>query len=88
VWGGDWNQNLAEGWQHVGCQDGRNLLNTAIEALDLQVPSAGLLHQLGPGHHTIDHIAVPSGWQVKGAVSIVATGRSEDDAYVVEVQDK
>ena len=88
VWGGDWNQNLKGGWENVGTKEGQNLLNSAIKSLNLQVPTADLLHRLGTGHHTIDHIAVPSGWKVKSAKRIVAARNgkrlSDHDAYVIE----
>lgn len=85
VWGGDWNQNLTGGWENVGSIAGRAVLNEAIESFHLRVPTADLLHQLGPGHHTIDHIAVPSGWKVTAAARVTAEGLSDHDAYIIDV---
>jgi len=86
VWGGDWNQNLEGGWEYVGSKGMRSHLNLAITQLGLQVPTAKLFHQLGPGHHSIDHIAVPSNWKVTKAVTAAALGLSDHDACFVEVE--
>ncbi len=86
VWGGDWNQNLAGGWEHVGTIDGQALLKGTLEAFRLQVATAELLHR--SGGHTIDHIAVPIEWSVTAACVVPAPGLSDHDAYVVEVHEK
>jgi Uncharacterized protein conserved in bacteria C-term(DUF2220) len=85
VWGGDWNQNLKGGFENVGSSDGRNQLIATIVRWQMQIPTAPLLHQLGICH-TIDHIAVPSEWNVKSARRILAKGLSDRDAYVIEVE--
>jgi hypothetical protein len=85
VWGGSWNQNLKGGYENVGSSEGRSLLISTLGSLNLQVPTAPLLHQLGICH-TIDHIAVPSEWNVKSARRILAKGLSDRDAYVIEVE--
>jgi hypothetical protein len=64
------------------------LLTDVLDALHLVVPTATLAHQLGANHHTIDHIAVPSGWIVTAACRIPANGLSDHDAYVVDVDDE
>ena len=87
VWGGDWNQSLTGERDYVGTYEGRTFLKSALESLDLQVPTADLFHQKGCGQYTIDHIAVPSMWKVK-AHRVVAGGLSDHDAYVVEVDEK
>lgn len=85
VWGGDWNQNLAGGWENVGSHARREYLSSVLASLGLGVPTAGLLHQLENGCHSIDHIAVPSKWKVNGTKRVSAKGLSDHDAYVVEV---
>jgi hypothetical protein len=89
VWGGDWNQNLVGGWEHVGSRDGRAVLELALQSLNLQVPTAELAHGVFDGSHAIDHIAVPSTWLVQTAVLVKAelAGKrlSDHDAYVVDV---
>lgn len=85
VWGGDWNQNLEGGYEYVGSGDMRELLEDAIKALQLQVPTRELPHRLGL--HTIDHIAVPIEWTAI-AKRIEADGLSDHDAYIVDVNEK
>jgi len=57
--------------------------------LKLKVPTEGLPHRLESCGFSIDHIAVPTGWNVKSAERIVAESEgkrlSDHDAYVVEV---
>lgn len=84
VLGGDWNQNLTGGWEYVGSSGAREHLERTLNHWNLQVPTAGFAHRL-PGSHSIDHIAVPSGWTVQQALRIEATGLSDHDAYIVEV---
>lgn len=90
VWGGDWNQNLADGWEYLGSEIGRTALASALASLNLQVPTAGLPYGAGSGRHTIDHIAVPSTWKVDLAEPVTAEfdGKrlSDHNAYVVEVR--
>lgn len=85
VWGGDWNQTLVGG-QSVGSKAGREYLTTALKVLGLKVPTAELLHQLGNGCHSIDHIAIPSAWSIIGNPRRIEAKRlSDHDAYVIEV---
>jgi len=86
VWGGDWNQNLAGGWQHVGSAKMREVIESAISTLELQVVTADLPFQTSSSQNTIDHIAVPLQWNIRGkARRIPAAGLSSHDAYVIEV---
>ena len=84
VWGGDWNHALT-GSESAGSKGGRQHLRSAIQILNLQVPTADLLHQLGDGYYSIDHIAVPCGWVVQSAARIPTSGLSDHDAYVIEI---
>jgi hypothetical protein len=85
VWGGDWNQNLAGGWQNVGSGGVRALVGSAVSALGLLVPTAGLPHQMGGGQYTIDHIAVPHQWNFRSVARVRAVGLSDHDAYIIEI---
>jgi hypothetical protein len=85
VWGGDWNQNLAGGWQNVGSRPMRTLIESVVTSLDLRVATAALPHQAGACAFTIDHIAVPWHWKVRCADRVAATGLSDHDAYIIEV---
>jgi hypothetical protein len=89
VGGSDWNQNLVAGREYQGSEPARRCLAAALESLNLQVPTAALPHGRGNGCHTIDHIAVPSTWQVEPAVQVVAEVAverfSDHDAYAVQV---
>ena len=87
VWGGDWNQAF-EGSDYVGSRDGREQLLELIHAAGLSLPTRSL-GGASPGHRSIDHIAVPIGWDIQGAYRISAAfnGRrlSDHDAYVVSI---
>ncbi len=87
IWGGDWNQAL-EGSEHVGTLDGRNQILELLDASGLSVATRSLGSAV-PGHRSIDHIAVPVGWDVKAAyrVPTEAQGQrlSDHDAYVISV---
>ena len=85
VWGGDWNQNLVGGWEHVGSINGRARLDETVQKLTLKVPTADLPHQL-KGSHTIDHIAVPRQWNCHSAIRVDASSLSDHDAYIVEAE--
>ena len=86
VWGGDWNHSLI-GSDWAGSKPGRDYILEAIKKrkLNLQVPTAGLPHQLGNGQYSIDHVAVPWAWDVRCACRVPAAGLSDHDAYVIEV---
>jgi len=87
VWGGDWNQSLV-GRDYAGSTDGRRRLLTAIDHLELHVPTAGLRSQR-PGHGSIDHIALPESDFVSRVGRIPANAQqtmlSDHDAYIVDV---
>jgi hypothetical protein len=87
IWGGDWNQAL-EGTEYVGNLDGRDQILELIRTARLSVPTMSLA-SASPGHRSIDHIAVPTGWDVDGAHRVPArvdgNRLSDHDAYVVSV---
>jgi hypothetical protein len=85
VWGGDWNRNLAGGWQSVGTARGDAAIRDAVDAMGLVAATAALPHRR-PGLFAIDHIAVPVLWRVVTAHRIVADGLSDHDAYVVDAE--
>ena len=86
LWGGDWNHALL-GPEHAGSAGGRAAIERALHEMQLQAPTAGLTHQT-PGHHTIDHVAVPETWTVHKAerVPVHSSGHSlsDHDIYVVD----
>ena len=86
VWGGDWNHALA-GREWTGTKRGRAALLVALEQLGLQVPTTDLPHQI-PGLLSIDHIAIPTSWNVLAVERHRAFAMdiriSDHDAYVVE----
>jgi len=85
-WGGDWNHAFS-GPDYAGGRAGRTALAEAVADLGLSVPTAQLPHALG-GLLSLDHIAVPSSWNVLSAERIPGTdvtGRlSDHDLYVVD----
>jgi hypothetical protein len=87
IWGGDWNQAL-EGNEYVGSLDGRDQITELIETAYLSVPTRSL-GSATSGQRSIDHIAIPMGWDVHGAhrVSAQVDGYrlSDHDAYVISV---
>ena len=83
VWGGDWNHSFF-GTEYAGSDDGRELVIAVVKMLGLRVATKELLHR-GDRCHAIDHIGVPSGWEVDSAIRIDAKGLSDHDVYVVEV---
>ncbi len=88
VWGGDWNQAF-EGSDFVGTRDGREQILDLIHANGLSLPTRSL-GGATPRHRSIDHIAVPIGWDVQGVhrISAAENGRrlSDHDAYVVSIE--
>lgn len=86
VWGGDWNHAL-EGPEHAGSTGGRFAIERALHEMQLQAPTAGLTHQT-PGHHTIDHVAVPESWSIHQVERVPAhspsRSLSDHDIYVVD----
>jgi hypothetical protein len=86
VWGGDWNNALV-GREYVGSNDGRTAILGLRDKLRLQVPTASLPHTK-LGLLSIDHIAVPVGWQVTDARRVVAVANghrlSDHDTYIVD----
>lgn len=85
VWGGDWNRNLAGGWQSVGTARGDAAIRDAAGAMGLVAATAELPHRR-PGSYAIDHIAVPTSWRVLAAQRIAADGLSDHDAYIVDAE--
>jgi len=86
VWGGDWNQNLAGGWQRVGSAEMRRDIESTLKFLELQVVTAQLPFKSSPSQNTIDHIAVPLRWNIRGKPRQIPAARlSSHDAYFVEV---
>jgi hypothetical protein len=87
VWGGDWNHALT-GPEWSGSKEGRRDILGAVQRLSLQVPTADAPHQID-GLLSIDHIAVPASWSVRGVehyTAFVDGARiSDHDAYVVEL---
>lgn len=87
VWGGDWNHSLL-GPEWAGSLAGRRAVLALLEERGLQVPTAELPHPLGE-LRSIDHIAVPGGWQVVSAEQVGAVRNerrlSDHDAYVIEI---
>jgi hypothetical protein len=86
VWGGDWNQNLAGGWQNVGSGGVRAVVESAVSALGLLVPTAGLPHQRSECLYTIDHIALPHRWNFHSAARVTAVGLSDHDVYIIDAE--
>jgi hypothetical protein len=88
VWGGDWNYAI-HGRELCGSKEGRDAVLGATVELGLQVATGRLGHRV-PELLAIDHIAVPSNWQVVEATRVVATADdlrlSDHDMYVVEVE--
>jgi hypothetical protein len=87
IWGGDWNQAL-EGNEYVGSLNGREQIIELIDTARLSVPTRSLA-SASPGHRSIDHIAIPMGWDVDGAHRVLAqvdgNRLSDHDAYVITV---
>jgi hypothetical protein len=87
IWGGDWNQAL-EGSEYVGTRDGRDQIIELIATSCLSVPTRSL-GSATSGQRSIDHIAVPMGWNVHGAIRVLAqvggNRLSDHDAYVITV---
>jgi endonuclease/exonuclease/phosphatase family metal-dependent hydrolase len=87
IWGGDWNQSLI-GKDYAGSTEGRQHLLASIDRLSLQMPTAGLRHQL-PDHASIDHIALPQDYLATQVEHLPAkhqeTVLSDHDAYVTEI---
>jgi len=85
VWGGDWNHGLS-GTEYTGSGLGADRIRTATERLGLVVPTVGLPHRRS-ALSSIDHVAIPSSWdvaladRVSGVVDGVAL--SDHDAYIV-----
>lgn len=84
VWGGDWNHSLI-GSELAGSKHGRKHIQSTISKLDMQVPTEELMCK-GDSLHSVDHIAVPRSWHVKGAERISVLSLSDHDAYVVDVE--
>lgn len=89
VWGGDLNHAL-EGREYAGAEDGRAAIAGMVGELGLVVPTAPLPHR-DEGRASIDHVAVPAGWDGASAERTAAQRAdgprlSDHDAYVVEAR--
>ncbi len=82
VWGGDWNHALS-GAEHAGSKAGRQHVQEAVEARQLDVATSDQPHRIS-GLLSIDHIAVRRGWPAL-AQRLAGDGLSDHDAYVVEL---
>lgn len=83
VWGGDFNHSLLGG-EYAGTKAGRQAIEEFIADRGMVIPTADLPHRV-PDVWSIDHVAVPSTWSVRDTTRHDATGLSDHDAYVVEV---
>lgn len=87
IWGGDWNHAL-DGREWAGSIRGREAIAALLETAGLTAPTARSPHRI-EGLLSIDHIAVPSHWEVASCrrLRAEAGGRrlSDHDAYVVAV---
>ncbi len=87
IWGGDWNHAL-HGREWAGSMGGRTALLTALEKLNLHVPTASLAHRID-GLLSIDHVAIPTTVSASGAFRVEASlgdrRLSDHDAYVVQI---
>lgn len=83
VWGGDWNQPL--GGNIVGfSRSAQEALLATVDALGLAVPTAALSGRSSL-QRSIDHIALPLGWEVLAAgVVPVSDELSDHDPYWVD----
>ena len=86
-WGGDWNHAMS-GREYAGNKGGREAVLGAVSERDLAVPTAQLPHAID-GLLTIDHVAVPSAWEVLTAARVPAVSDSmrlsDHDLYLIEV---
>jgi endonuclease/exonuclease/phosphatase family metal-dependent hydrolase len=80
VWGGDWNHAM-EGREYAGSQAGRRALQTALDELDLQVPTRHF--PAAGGGSSIDHVAVHRSLSTH-AQQMSAAGLSDHGIYIVE----
>jgi len=87
VWGGDWNHAM-DGREYAGSTIGRGAIKELVSEAGLDVATAHEPHAID-GLLSIDHIAVPAGWQVASCRRVVAeadgTRLSGHDAYLVDV---
>ena len=87
VWGGDWNHALS-GQEYAGSIGGRGAVLAAVATAGLRVPTAELAHRI-PGLLSMDHIAIPTSWDVDHAARTAAEADgarlSDHDLYTVDV---
>ena len=83
MWGGDFNHSWV-GDEHASSKAGRRGIAEFVAKRNLIVPTAELPHRLDDVW-SIDHVAVPTPWPVRGATRCDPTGLSDYDAYVVEI---
>lgn len=86
IWSGDWNHAL-HSREYAGTIEGRGLIVGVTTELGLRVATEHLAHAK-PGLLSIDHIAVPIGWDFTACQRVVAAvaGKrlSDHDAYIVD----
>jgi hypothetical protein len=83
VWGGDWNHALS-GKEYAGSIGGRAAVTDMLARRQLQVPTRELAHRI-PGLLSIDHIAVSPSAHVTAAERFDATGLSDHDGYLIDI---
>lgn len=83
VWGGDFNHSL-RGGECAGSKAGRRAIEEFVADRGLVIPTAELPHRIDDVW-SIDHVAIATAWTVRGATQHDASGLSDHDAYVVEV---
>lgn len=84
VWGGTWSQPLAG--NIVGFSPrAQEAVLTTVDTLGLVVPTASQRSRHGRGQLSIDHLAVPSAWEVVSLDTFRVDDASEHDAYWVEI---
>lgn len=83
IWGGDWNQPLAgniAGFSRAA----QVIISSTLESHGLAAPTAEMPGRAA-GQCSIDHVAVPRGWIIRGAGRIVVDpALSDHDAYWVD----
>lgn len=84
VWGGDFNHSFV-GSELAGSIAGRRAIADFAADRGLAFTTADLPHRLDEVW-SIDHVAVPTTWTLRSATRHDATGLSDHDAYVVEVE--
>lgn len=85
VWGGTWHQPLDGNIVGFSPRVQEALLG-AVDLLGMQVPTARERNRHGRGQYTVDHLAVPVGWEIVERGSITVEHSSEHDGHWVEIE--